>query len=267
MATIPQVASIAEIGVVDLARLPSTDLGFALGRTVAKEIVSAIGRGSDGVVITQGTDTIEEMSFLLDLTVSDDVPVVVTGAMRHSSQVGADGSANLLDAVRVAASPEARGLGCMVVLNGEVHSARTVTKSHTASPSAFSSGDFGPLGWIVEGVAQLRERSFSRLTIAVPEGAPIVRPPLVKIAFDDDGWWISGIDRHGAPGVVLEGMGGGHLPGSLSERVTALSISLFRRPARPRSTLCRRNWPTQLFRGAITHFTGASPMSAPAQHI
>jgi L-asparaginase len=123
-------------------------------------------------------------------------------------------------------SPQARGLGCLVVLNEEIHSARAVRKMHTSSPGAFQSPSVGPVGWIVEGVAHLRDRPFPRVTITPARGAAVVRPPLVKIVFDDDGWWIPRIREMGARGLVLEAMGGGHLPGRLCEAIAELASSI-----------------------------------------
>ena len=107
VSVLPQLGEIAQIEVRDLARLPSCDVTFRLGRDVATEIAEAVARGSTGIVVTQGTDTIEELSFCLDLLVRTDTPLAVVGAMRHAGLPGADGAANLLDAVRTVLSPAA----------------------------------------------------------------------------------------------------------------------------------------------------------------
>ncbi len=133
VAAVPALERVAEIEVRDVRRLPSNDMTFDIARTVADEIRAAVGRGAAGVVVTQGTDTIEELAYAWDLLVAGDAPTGVTGAMRHAARVCADGAGNLLDAVRTAASPQARGLGCLVVFNEEIHSARAVRKAHTSS--------------------------------------------------------------------------------------------------------------------------------------
>ena len=103
---------------------------------------------ADGVVITHGTNTLEETAWLLHLVVPGDAPVVLTGAMRPASALSGDGPLNLVDAVRVAASPAARDLGVLVVLDDTIHGARDVTKSDTMRVSAFRDGASGPLGWV-----------------------------------------------------------------------------------------------------------------------
>jgi L-asparaginase len=222
VSSVPQLSEVATVTVRDVLRVPSCDLTLDHAIVVAREIRAAASGGAHGVVVTQGTDTIEEMSFCLDLLLADDdTPVVVTGAMRHAGLPGNDGPANLLDAVRVAASDAACGLGCLVVLNEEVHAAAAVRKMHTSSPAAFRSPSVGPIGWLVEGVPRLRDRPFPRVLVRPEEGR---LPPvaLVKIAIGDDGWWIDPVRSHAA-GLVVEGMGGGHLPGWLVQRLEPLA--------------------------------------------
>jgi L-asparaginase len=223
VAAIPELEPLADVNVIDIARLPSNDLSFALARKLANEISSAARDGVDGVVVTQGTDTIEEMSFCLDLTVPEDIPVVVTGAMRHSGMQGADGLANLLDAVRVAVEPAAQGLGTLVVMNDEIHSARAVRKGHTVSPAAFWSPEVGPIGWLAEGRVHLRDRAYPRIVLPVPPDVEVVPVPLVITALDDDGWWLPAVKASGAGGLVIEGLGGGHVPGRLFDDLVELA--------------------------------------------
>ena len=139
LAAVPQVGAAAQVEVRSFRQVPSGDLTLADVVALAGEIRRSIGAGADGVVVTQGTDTLEETSYALDLLLDGDAPVVLTGAMRSASLPGADGPANLVAAVRVAASREACGLGVLVVLNDEIHAARFVRKRHTTSTASFGS--------------------------------------------------------------------------------------------------------------------------------
>ncbi|GAA0546978.1 asparaginase [Paractinoplanes ferrugineus] len=168
--------------------------------------------GAVGAVITQGTDTIEETAYLLDLLNAAGSPIVVTGAMRNPTLAGADGPANLLAAVTVAASPDARGLGCLVVLADEIHAAARVRKSHTTSPSTFVSSNGGPLGYVVEGHVRLVNRPAHHYRPATPDrGRPLPRVGLYSATLGDDGSLLpllaSQID-----GLVIAAFGVGHVP-------------------------------------------------------
>jgi L-asparaginase len=251
-ASVPGLSDVAAFELNDLARLPSIDVTFDLARVVVAAARDAETRGCRGVVVTQGTDTLEEMSFTVDLLYDGEMPIVFTGAMRHAGLVGNDGPANLLDAVRTATSNAARGLGCMVVMNEEVHAARAVRKAHTSSPAAFASPVVGPLGWLAEGVPHLRERAYPRVTVEVGD-ADFVRPPLVKIAFDDDGWWIPRIRELDPAGLVLEAMGGGHVPSWI-----ALELAKF--ASRIAIVLTSRTGSGEVLRSTYGGFPGSETM-------
>jgi L-asparaginase len=188
-------------------------------------IAEAFAAGVDGAVVIQGTDTIEESAFLLDLLVGGDQPVVVTGAMRGAAMPGADGPANLLAAARVAASEPARGLGTLAVLNDEIHAARFVQKSHTALPSAFTSPGVGPLGLVAEERVRILTRVARTPVMAAQDGPP--RPvALVRWAMGDDGRMLGALAGLGYRGAVIEGMGAGHVPADAAEAVGALAAAM-----------------------------------------
>lgn len=225
VASVPALAEVAEIEAHSPFRLPSPSLTPANLVEVARRIEEGFASGFDGAVVIQGTDTIEESAFILDLLVGGDKPVVVTGAMRGADAPGADGPANLLAAAVVAASPEARGLGTLAVLNYDIHAARFVQKSHTALPSAFSSPLMGPLGVVAEG----RPRFYARVSRA-PGLAAAHGPPaavaLVKWAMGDDGRLLSAIPGLDYAGLVVEGMGAGHVPAEAAPMLGDLAAKI-----------------------------------------
>ena len=209
---VPQVHEVADITTVSFRQVPSGHLTLVDMTALATEIERSFDGGADGVVVTQGTDTIEETSFALDLLVGAPNPVVVTGAMRNPTLPGADGPANLLSAVRVAASLLARNLGTLVVLNDEIHAARFVQKTHTSSPSTFQSVGAGQLGWVVEDRVRLplRLTSLDTLQPAVDGRVPDVA--LIKWSLGDDGRILDQLTSLRYEGAVIEGFGGGHVP-------------------------------------------------------
>jgi L-asparaginase len=146
---------------------------------------------------------------LLDLTVDSSKPVIVTGAMRTASQVGYDGFANIAAAVRVAACPDARGLGTLVVLNDEIHAARFVTKGHTLSTNTFQSPGWGPLGR-VEGDRILMGRGMGRHVIPCPSLEK--RVELIKLTVGAEPAALDDMLARGVRGVVIEALGGGRVP-------------------------------------------------------
>ncbi|MBI5957030.1 MAG: asparaginase [Chloroflexi bacterium] len=211
---------LAEIQVEECCNLPSAHLSMEMAWDLAQRIRRLVARADvEGVVITHGTDTLEETAYLLDLVVATAKPIVLTGAMRTASDLGYDGLANLAGAIRVAATEKAQGLGVLVVLNDEIHAAREVTKAHALSLDAFKSPMFGPLGRI-EGDRVLMARS------VVPERIPADRLNpnvyLTKLALGmDERFLRSLLSDPQVAGVVIEGLGGGRLPPWWLEAVRA----------------------------------------------
>lgn len=225
VAAVPALAEVAEIEAASPARLPSPSLTPEHILDVARRIEDAFASGADGAVVVQGTDTIEESAFLLDLLVPGDRPVVVTGAMRGADAPGADGPANLLAAVRVAASAEACGLGALVVLNYDIHAARFVEKAHTALPSAFASPALGPIGVVAEGRPRLLARVARLPTMAAYAGPPR-QVALLRWGMGDDGRLLGALQGLGYAGAVIEGMGAGHVPAGAAEAVGDLAARM-----------------------------------------
>ena len=217
---VPQLKEAASIEVHTFRQLPGAHLRFADLEAVAQAVRDAVHRGTIGVVVVQGTDTIEETAFALDRLLDIEAPVVVTGAMRNPTALGAEGPANLMAAVQVAASEDARGLGCVVVMNDEVHAARFACKSHTSSLAAFTSPNAGPLGWIVEGRVRIVTRVKQVPTFAASkEGAAVAcegRVVLLTAGLSDDGLAVD-LLRDSFDGIVLEATGGGHVSPGMAE--------------------------------------------------
>jgi L-asparaginase len=203
--------------------VPSASLTFAQLSGLAGEASEACAAGAaDAVIVVQGTDTIEEAGYLLDLLWGRPEPVVVTGAMRNPALPGADGPANLLAAVTVAADPRFRDLGVLVVMADEVHSARSVQKVHATRPHAFASRDAGPLGVVVEGRPTLRHRPATQRLTLRPKAPLTARVPVHTVGLDEDPAVVSALASV-ADGLVVAALGGGHVPGRLAEPLGGLA--------------------------------------------
>jgi len=217
MASVP---GLARLGVSFDVRaadpVPSASLTFAGLAGLAREAAACADGAADAVVVVQGTDTLEESAYLLDLLWDRPEPLVLTGAMRNPTLPGADGPANLLAAVSVAADPGFRDLGALVVLADEVHSARAVHKAHATHPHAFASPDTGPLGVVVEGRATLRHRPATRRLALDPVRPLTARVPVLTVGLDEDPEVVRALGGT-ADGLVVAALGGGHVPGRLAE--------------------------------------------------
>ncbi|MER7209809.1 asparaginase [Streptosporangium sp. NPDC000239] len=210
-----------ELEVHDFRQLPGASLSFADLIELATAVEQAVERGVDGVVVTQGTDTIEETVYTLDLLYGGQAPVVVTGAMRNPAMAGADGPANLLAAIRTAASRQARGLGCLVVFGDQVHAARWVRKSHTSSPAAFVSPNYGAIGHVIEGRVRVPLR-FDRGPVLEADPRRAVRVVLHTVTLGDDGETVLAAGGR-ANGLVVAAFGVGHVPATMVPALTELA--------------------------------------------
>jgi len=221
LARIPEVNDLAEVQAENLIRIGSTSIGPTEWLQLAQRINSLLGteHPPQGVVVTHGTATLEESAYFLHLTVKSERPVVVTGAMRPPTAVGTDADLNLLDAIRLAACPEAAGRGVLTVLNNEIQSARDVTKTNSFRVETFTSRELGFLGYVDSDGQVVFYRDVTRLhTTATPfdvrgkESLP--RVDIVYAYGGADGVQIDALCRHGTDGLVLAGFGGGTYPGA-----------------------------------------------------
>ncbi|GAA1033329.1 asparaginase [Virgisporangium ochraceum] len=220
------VPGLAELGVTidihDFRRIPGASLTYADLLELASSIAKQFAGGVDGIVVTQGTDTIEETAYILDLVHEGDAPVVVTGAMRSASAAGADGPANILAALRTAASATARGLGVLVAFADELHAARYVRKTHSTSITAFTSPR-GPIGHVVENEVRIPLRPVRRPAIAGADPSRRVRTSVVAATVDNDGELLRAAGEL-SDGLVVAAFGAGHVPAgwvSVLENISA----------------------------------------------
>jgi L-asparaginase type II len=211
---------VAEVTAEQFINVPSTavDPEHWLGLAQRIELLlrdGIDGRPVDGVVVTHGTDALEETAYFLDLAVRSDRPVVVVGAMRPPGTVSADGSINLIQAVQTAAAPASRGRGTLIVLNEEIHDARDATKTHTRAVDTFRSRSWGPLGVVARGQVTYYRRSEKRQGVASEFDVTDLTPedlPRVDILYSYNG--ADGVAAHalaaaGAAAIVIAGSGGG----------------------------------------------------------
>ncbi len=228
VAAVPGLADLGTpLDVRDTRAVPSADLTYADILDLARAASDAITQGAQGIVVTQGTDTLEETAYLIDLVWPHDEPIVVTGAMRNPTLAGPDGPANVLAAARVAASPAARGMGALVVFGDEVHAARWVRKTHSTSPATFASPNVGPIGHVIEGQVRVLARPdrFEAIKSPEPQSIEAARVGLYWVSLDDDGGLLAGVSGSYA-GLVVGAFGVGHVPGALAPMLGELAQQL-----------------------------------------
>lgn len=268
LAAVPGMEAVIEVTPVAFRRAPSVDLDFADVAELAEAIRRTLAEGAQGAVVTQGTDTLEESAFLLDLLLGPGRPVVVTGAMRNPTLPGADGPANLASALRTAASPEAEGAGVLVVMNDEIHAARHVRKTHAHRPSAFASPAAGPIGWIVEDRVRLVLKPARVLPVLAWRGAsPFV--PVLTFGLGSGAREVEGVAAAKSDGVVVAAAGAGHVPSSavgslhaLAARVPVVFASRTGAGETGRSTYGYPGSETDLLKRGLIGAGGLDPLKA-----
>ncbi len=214
--------AIGQVETRDLLNLPGAHIAPDQALAVARE-AAALADAGRGVVVTCGTDTMEEVAMLADLVYGGEAPIAFTGANRPASRPGADGAANLVDAIAVASDAASAGLGVVVVFGGEIHAARLVRKQDATGPAAFGSAQIGPLGRVIDGAVWVGAR---------PRRQPLLDPR-------DLGARVEVVGAHlGADGRLLDGaaaisdglvgvlLGAGHAPPAFAEALERAAAAL-----------------------------------------
>jgi L-asparaginase len=194
----------------EMFNLPSPHVTPEVMLKIKQRIMKAIDDGVDGVVITHGTDTLEETAYFLDLTLPNTIPVVVTGAMRSSNEIGSDGLYNFRNAILVAATDESYGKGALVVMNDEIHTARFVTKTHTTNVATFRTPTFGPIGIVTQNKAKyFQELIQTEFVILIRLWKAFISSRLTQ---EWDGALFDAVNNSSTKGLVIEGLGAGNVP-------------------------------------------------------
>ncbi|HAY2189320.1 TPA: asparaginase [Staphylococcus aureus] len=211
----------AQIDELNPFNVPSPHMTIQHVKQLKDIILEAVSnKYYDGFVITHGTDTLEETAFLLDLILGIEQPVVITGAMRSSNEIGSDGLYNYISAIRVASDEKARHKGVMVVFNDEIHTARNVTKTHTSNTNTFQSPNHGPLGILTKDRVQFHHMPYRQQ--ALENVNEKLNVPLVKAYMGMPGDIFSFYSREGIDGMVIEALGQGNIPPSALEGIQQL---------------------------------------------
>ena len=211
LATVPDVAKYAKVQVNNVSNVPSDYMDPARWVQLTKVVQDTLARADVvGVIVSHGTDTLEETAWWLDLTVQSDKPVVLIGSQRNASEPDFDGPHNLLGAVRIAVDPQARAKGVMLAMNSQINAARDVTKTHTSSVETFKSGDFGFIGVVDPDRVTFARTPLRRQFIALrTDTMPEVE--IVSMYGGADGRLLRSAVDNGAKGIVVQALGWGNM--------------------------------------------------------
>ncbi|WP_417903808.1 type II asparaginase [Campylobacter sp. LH-2024] len=214
---VPQIKEIASIVGYQVSNIDSSDMSNEIQLKLAKKINKLLAKDEiDAVVITHGTDTMEESAYFLHLTIKSDKPVILTGAMRPSTAMSADGSKNLYNAVALAINVKSKSKGVMIVMNDRILSARAAVKTHTLNLDAFSSPDFGDLGYILDGKVYFYNTIEKLHTKNTPFDIDYLEDlPKVDILYtysnDGNGIAAKALFENGSQALVIAGSGSGNI--------------------------------------------------------
>ena len=213
------IEDVAEVEVDEFGGLPGPHMTVERLWALRARLMAHLERPEvRGIVVTHGTDTLEESAYLLARSSASDKPIVFTGAMRAASDLGWDGPANLVNAVRVASSDAARGQGILVVMGDRIHSGFDVTKVHTHMQDAFESPGLGPLGVVDEGRVIFRRETPSTWTVVMPER--LADPVDIVYAWPGADSRLLDASRAEALGVVVAALGRGNVPPAMCDGIS-----------------------------------------------
>jgi L-asparaginase len=221
VAAVPAIKKVAQIQVEQISNIPSPDMTPEIWRRLAGRINELLARPEiAGIVVTHGTDTLEETAYFLDLTIISNKPVILVGAQRPASDPDSDGPRNLLDAIRVATAPEAIGKGAMIVMNGQINAARDVTKTNTSQVETFRSLEFGAIGTVDAEKVRLYRAPLRRQTFTVDSTTKLGRVEIVMSYAGADGLLIRSLVRDNSiQGLVVSGTGLGDVSGTMFDAI------------------------------------------------
>lgn len=209
--SVPDLNKVADIHAQTLMQIPSGSLSFKILFEIVEWAKQQINAGAKGIVLTQGTDTLEETAFFLSLYWKEAEPLIITGAMRTPHEAGADGPANILAATRVAADPQSRNRGALVVINDTIHSPYWLYKSHTIKVETFQSGFAGILGTILEGkIIYFNNQKFFPTTFDLPQNHNHQVALLYSSLSSDTQLMQFCLESGYYAGLVIAGFGAGH---------------------------------------------------------
>lgn len=244
--SVPGLDKLAKLSAEQISSIGSQDMNDKVWFALAHRIQQAFDKDeADGVVVTHGTDTLEETAFFLDNVLRGDKPVVIVGSMRPATAVSADGPGNLYEAIQVAADPRSRGRGVMAVLDDKIEGARSVTKTNTTSIETFNSPNGGPIGYVdsAGGIRFMAQASgLKRATYELPTNEQLPRVEIIYSHANMDAVPIEDAVSHGAKGIVLAGVGDGN---TSKQALDALELAANKGIVVVRSTRVRSGFVTR----------------------
>jgi L-asparaginase len=222
---VPALSKIASVSGEQISNVGSQDMSDEIWLKLAARINElAASPEVDGIAVTHGTDTMEETAYFLHLVVKTNKPVVLTGSMRPSTALSADGPLNIYNAVSVAADRQAAGRGVLVSINDQIHSAHDVTKTHTTATDTFMSPYRGLIGATAYGVSQYYRTPFRKHTLDTPFNVDgkksLPRVDVLYVYEDMSGDLVDAAVNAGAKGIVIAGVGNGNMPKAVMEALS-----------------------------------------------